>query len=458
MAKSSVRATAPDTVWMARGRYIGPSAEGVLRAHLPVLKANGAVHDHLELAAPEGPAGGAVFEARWLADGVTVRARLSVSPPGGRDHGQDWILVAEAEAPWNLSWPSPATRFWPEDIGTGWAHDAVPGLLLGAVNPLPADEKDLKRLLKDCGRRSWSIHVVVHEAMTTDERGRRPLTDVLPAALRHRVVEHRAAPEQFQIVNWALDDLGVQVPRGGAVVLPGAPPRPGYELRDFQVRTVFLDGTLPRELIDAVMRYAALPRPLPEEAERELSLLRDEWHLLTVEEELERSRRLVAYYAEALEAMTRSRDLYREAAERAHEALAEFRESGAAGAPVPAPRGEGSGRFSLRALTKPLERTLAGTKLFRPGDDADRPKTDAADERRPDETGGPKTDKSDGWRTGAPALPPAPPGPRALEAGSSAPAGSGTVPAPEPGASGGAGADGSAEGRSPSATGSPATS
>ncbi|CAM5746164.1 hypothetical protein SAFG77S_11868 [Streptomyces afghaniensis] len=39
-------------------------------------------------------------------------------------------------------------------------------------------------------------------------------------------------------------------------------------------------------------------------------------HLLTLEEELERQRGLVAMYAEALEAMTKSRDLYREAAER----------------------------------------------------------------------------------------------------------------------------------------------
>jgi hypothetical protein len=386
MAKSPTRATASDTVWLARGRHIGAAAEELLRQHLPKLKDGGAIHDHLELDAPEDGSGGRVFEARWLADGVVVRARLTVSPPDGRAEGRDWVLVAEAERPWDLGWPSPATLFWPEDPAAGWDHDVVPALRFRDINPLPTDERELKRLLKDCARHSWSIHVVVHEAMTTDERGRRPLADLLPPGLRHRVVEHRAAPEQFQIVNWALDDLGVQVPRGGAVVLPGAPARPGYEARDFSVRSVFLDGSRPVELIDAVMRFAGLPRPLPDGAEDAVSLLREQWHLLTVEEELAQARRLVAGYAEALEAMTRSRDLYREAAERAHEALTAYRESGDVPAPVPPPREETAGRFSLRALTRPLERTLAGAKLFRPADAdgpaGDRPRA-AGDPARP---------------------------------------------------------------------------
>ncbi|CAM5642528.1 PE-PGRS family protein OS=Streptomyces tendae OX=1932 GN=F3L20_17095 PE=4 SV=1 [Streptomyces tendae] len=51
----------------------------------------------------------------------------------------------------------------------------------------------MRRLLRDCARDPWYVHVVVHEAMTTDERGRVPLAHWLPPGLRHRVVEHRAA-------------------------------------------------------------------------------------------------------------------------------------------------------------------------------------------------------------------------------------------------------------------------
>ncbi|CAM5311021.1 PE-PGRS family protein OS=Streptomyces griseomycini OX=66895 GN=FHS37_005422 PE=4 SV=1 [Streptomyces griseomycini] len=74
-------------------------------------------------------------------------------------------------------------------------------------------------------------------------------------------------------------------------------------------------------------RFDALPRPLPDGAQDALTALREDWRLLTLEEELARERELVAMYAEALDAMTKSRDLYREAAERAHEALAAYRES-----------------------------------------------------------------------------------------------------------------------------------
>ncbi|WP_320783765.1 hypothetical protein [Streptomyces sp. CRN 30] len=371
MAKSpAAPATAPDSVWLARGHHTGSPAEELVRRRLAELKSAGVIHDHLEFDDPEETAGRHVFEARWLVAGdIVVRARLTVEPPDG-EGAQEWVLAAEAEWSWKLDWISPATVFWPEEPVGGsaaWDQDVVAGLRLRGTNRLPTDEKQLRRLLKDCVRQSWNIHVVVHEAMTPDERGLRPLAPLLPPGLRHRVVEHRAAPDQFQVVNWALGDLGVRVPRGGAVVLPGTPARPGYDAEDFAVRTVFLDGSEPTELIDTVVRYASLPRPLPAWAGEAVTELREQWHLLTVEEELDHARRLVAAYAEALEAMTKSRDLYREAADRAHEALAAYREEGPG--PVPAPREEPRPRerFSLRTLAKPLERARAGL-LGTPGD------------------------------------------------------------------------------------------
>ncbi|MGJ3558396.1 hypothetical protein ACR6C2_03165 [Streptomyces sp. INA 01156] len=164
-----------------------------------------------------------MFQARVRVTGaVTVRARLSLGPADG--DGQRWVLVAEAEQPWDPTWPSRGHVLAPGRPGPGLEHDAATGLRLGEVNPLPEDDKAVRRLLRDCARSAggngWNIHVVVHEAMTTDARGRLPLAYWLPSGLRHRVVEHRASPHQLRVVNWALRDSGVEVPRGGAVVLP----------------------------------------------------------------------------------------------------------------------------------------------------------------------------------------------------------------------------------------------
>ncbi|WP_327434290.1 hypothetical protein [Streptomyces sp. NBC_01236] len=327
MPKSSTdRATAPESVWLASGRHTGPAPQNVLRDNLRKLKAAGTIQDFLE-AENSAASDEHVFEARWLvADAVTVRARLTTDPREHADEERRWTLAAEADRPWDAAWSSPATMFWPEDRDFSWDHDRVEGLRLRDINPLPKEDAALRRLLRDAARHSWSINVVVHEAMTTDDRGRLPLARLLPPGLRHRVVEHRAAPEQFQAVNWALYDVGTRVPRGGAVILPGTPARLGYDEQDFSVRSVFLDGSEPTELLDKVVGYAALPWPLPDEAAEALNALRQDWHLLTLEEELAHARSLVSAYAEALDAMTKSRDLYREATERAHAALAEVKE------------------------------------------------------------------------------------------------------------------------------------
>ncbi|MFF7594899.1 hypothetical protein [Streptomyces mirabilis] len=352
---STARATAPETVWLAGGRHVGPAPLEILRENLRRLKADETIHDFLEAEDPSN-AEGHVFEARWLVDdAVPVRARLTTD---GREHAAEttrWTLVAEAERPWDLAWPSPATMFWPEGNEVPWDHDIVAGLRLRDINPLPQEDKALRRLLKEAAQHSWSINVVIHEAMTTDESGRLPLARLLPPGLRHRVVEHRAAPEQFQTVNWALYDLGVRVPRGGAVILPGSPARPGYDEQDCTVRSVFLDGSEPTELLEKVVRYAALPRPLPETAEDALTGLREDWKLLTLEE----ARALVAVYAEALDAMTKSRDQYREATELAHAALAELRDlrTSASGAHETSAGQEGN---PLHQLTRTFQR-VAGT-------------------------------------------------------------------------------------------------
>ncbi|GGN80781.1 hypothetical protein GCM10011579_066690 [Streptomyces albiflavescens] len=356
MSKSrTVRTTAPETLWLAGGHHTGPAPQEALRANLRKLKADETIHDFLETE-NSTEADGHVFEARWLVDdAVTVRARLATDGRDLVDAERRWTLAAEAERPWDPAWPSPATMFWPEKSEIAWDHDIVAGLRLQDINPLPQDDKALRRLLKDAGRNSWSINVVVHEAMTPDQRGRLPLARLLPPGLRHRVVEHRAAPEQLQAVNWALYDLGVRVPRGGAVILPGTPARQGYEKQDFTVRSVFLDGSEPTELLDKVVQYAALPWPLPEAAEEAFTALRQNWHLVTLEEELAHARALVSAYAEALDAMTKSRDRYREAADLAHAALAEIKEFRGAVSPAGEESRQHDGN-SLHQLTRTIQR------------------------------------------------------------------------------------------------------
>ncbi|MGI5380346.1 hypothetical protein ACQEV2_40150 [Streptomyces sp. CA-251387] len=382
----SARPTTPPSVWLARGRHLGPAAEDVLRLSLRQLKDSGVIDDFLD-DSPEAPeAEGArqqIFEARWrVAGSVTVRARLTVEP--GSDDGQEWVLAAEAEAPWDPRWPSPAAMFWPEEPDAAWDHEAVTDLRLRDINPLPSDDKAVRRVLRDAARDGWSIHVVVHEAMTPDRRGRVPLAGMLPPSLRHRVVEHRAAPSQLRVVNWALRDFDVQVPRGGAVVLPGTPVPSDYDVDDFAVRTVFLDGSEPAELIHAVTRFAALRRPLPDGGEEAVTALREDWRLLTLEEELARERKLVAMYAEALEAMTKSRDLYREAAEQAHAALAAYRESadtvsGASPRPPADPPAS-----PLQQLTRTFERLKSSARSRKPASEADGAGEGSAVEEQPE--------------------------------------------------------------------------
>ncbi|MGW1797099.1 hypothetical protein ACWCQN_14050 [Streptomyces sp. NPDC001984] len=370
----------PSTLWPARGHHAGPGAEDILRRNLRRLKESGVLDDFAEPPVPEGDPD-RVFEARWRVGGdVTVRARLTLVPQQGREDGPEWLLVAEAERPWDERWPSPITMFWPED-DTDWDHHhGVAGLRLREVNPLPADDKDMRRVLKAAARESWAVQLVVHEAMTPDECGRLPLARLLPPGLRHRVVEHRAAPQQLRAVNWALRDLGVEVPRGGAVVLPPDPAPPGYDAREFSVRSVFLDGSEPTELVDVLRRFTALPKPLPQGAGEALTGLRENWTLMTLEEELAHERRLVVMYAEALEAMTRSRDLYREAAERAQEALAAYRDvpdRAAAPQEVPGPRTASP----FQQLTRTFGRLKGAAKGLRPTNGtADTPDGDVADE------------------------------------------------------------------------------
>ncbi|MFJ7067825.1 hypothetical protein [Streptomyces sp. NPDC101115] len=376
MAKSSPSSTtAPDTAWLARGRHLGPEAERDVRRNLIALKAAGVIDDFLDLdpveaarstdlfprdaSADPGPSARRLFEARWrVTDGATVRAQLTTYEPVSRrgDGGDEvaWVLAAEAERPWDARWLSPATVFWPDSDRVAWDHDSVSGVRLRAANHLPKDDGELRRMLRECARQSWFIHVVVHEAMTPDALGRRPVTAFLPPGLKHRVVEHRATPEQALIADFALKrELGVGLPRGGAVVLPSTPQAAGYEAERFTVRDVFLDGTEPTELLCKITEYASLPRPLPTDAEAALTRLRQGWHLLTQEEELVHARAMVTRYAKALQAMTESCDLYREAAESALAALAEA--TGRSGPPeTPAPAAVDQETAPRKAFTKRL--------------------------------------------------------------------------------------------------------
>ncbi len=82
---ATARPTVPPTVRTTRGRYVGERADETLRRGLSALKAAGAIDDFLEL--PEDDTKpDLVFESRTrVGDGVTVRARLALSPPGRRD-------------------------------------------------------------------------------------------------------------------------------------------------------------------------------------------------------------------------------------------------------------------------------------------------------------------------------------------------------------------------------------
>ncbi|MEU3372591.1 hypothetical protein ABZ734_19245 [Streptomyces sp. NPDC006660] len=377
MAKNSSSATTvPDTAWLGRGRHFGPEPELDVRRNLIALQAAGVLDAFLDLdpaeaarstvlhprdeSADPGPLARRAFEARWrVAGDVPVRAQLTTYDPESRrkeGEGVTWVLAAEAECAWDMNWLSPATMFWPDSDRVAWDHDTVADLRLRTTNHLPKDDDELRHLLRDCTRQSWYIHVVVHEAMTPDVKGQQPISTFLPPSLRHRVIEHRGTPEQAQIADFAMKrELSVRMPRGGAVVLPSAGQGPEYDAERYTVRTVFLDGSQPTELLDRIKEFSVLPRPMPADAERALTRLRQGWHLLTPDEELVHAQAMVTKYAEALDAMTTSRDLYREAAEAAQAALAE--PSGGDGLlRTPVPRPLKADASPLTALTKAFGR------------------------------------------------------------------------------------------------------
>ncbi|MEV0126704.1 hypothetical protein AB0I16_35065 [Streptomyces sp. NPDC050703] len=377
MARNSTPpTTVPDTAWLGRGRHLGPEPEQDVRRNLIALKAAGVLDDFLDLdpaeaarstvlhprdeSADPGPSARRCFEARWrVGDDVTVRAQLTTYDPEVRrkdGEGVIWILAAEADQAWDAHWPSPATMFWPDSERVPWDHDTVPGVRLRTTNHLPKDDDELRHRLRDCTRQSWFVHVVVHEAMTPDAVGEQPLTTFLPPSLRHRVVEHRGTPDQAQIADFAMKrELSVRMPRGGAVILPTVPQAAEYDADHFTVRSVFLDGSRPSELLEKIGEFAALPREMPAEAERALTRLRQGWHLLTQDEELVHAQAMVTKYAEALEAMTNACDLYREAAEAAQAALAEA--TGGDGVARPSAPGHTKADHSpLSALTKAFGR------------------------------------------------------------------------------------------------------
>ncbi|MET8685626.1 hypothetical protein ABZV77_15525 [Streptomyces sp. NPDC004732] len=378
MAKNSTSSTTvPDTAWLGRGRHLGPEPEQDVRRNLIALKAAGVLDDFLDLdpkeaarstvlhprdeSADPGPSARRLFEARWhVTDDITVRAQLTTYDSENRrkeGEGVAWVLAAEAEQVWDAHWPSPATMFWPDSDQVPWDHDATSDLRLRSTNHLPKDDDELRHLLRDCTRQSWYVHVVVHEAMTPDAKGQQPISTFLPRSLRHQVVEHRGTPEQAQIADFAMKrELSVRMPRGGAVVLPMAPQSPEYDAERFTVRSVFLDGSEPTELLDRVKEFAALPRPLSTEAEQALTRLRQGWHLLTPEEELTHAQDMVTKYAEALDAMTTSRDLYREAADAAQAALAEVSGGDGTSAPTATGQAKADGGSPLNAFTKAFGR------------------------------------------------------------------------------------------------------
>jgi len=373
---SSSSMTVPDTVWLARGRHPGPEPEQDVRRNVIALKAAGVLDDFLDLdpaeatrstalypreeSAGPGPSARRLFEARWrVADGVMVRAQLTTYGHGARrtdDEGITWVLAAEAERAWDPGWPSPATMFWPDSDRVAWDHGFVPGVRLRTVNRLPEDQNEMRRRLRDCSRDTWYVHVVVHEAMTPDAKGQQPVSAFLAPSLRHRVMEHRATPAQAQVADFAMKrELDVRMPRGGAVVLPAQPRSRDHDAEHFSVHSVFLDGSEPTELLGLVEEFAALPRPLPEGAEQALTQLRRGWHLLTPDEELAHAQAMVVKYAEALDAMKKSCDLYQEAAEAAQAALAEFTGGDGTLRP-PVPETARTGSSPLNAIRKGLDR------------------------------------------------------------------------------------------------------
>ncbi|MCS0635556.1 hypothetical protein NX801_07760 [Streptomyces sp. LP05-1] len=316
----------PDTVWHVRGACTAVRPAQTIEKWLARQTEKGEVETFTRVPPPDPDSDRVVFEALWFPEArVHVRARLLLltgdrgeEMPAHRPHS--WQLIAEATRPWDWSWPSPATMFWPETIDVGWDQVAArPWWRYRLCNPVPSiDEARLTLRLAVQAESDIHVFTTVSEegvrGLRQGEEPEPPLMRYRAASLLGRVVEHRIAPHVLDVVN---QQLPTPIEPGDALIIPSRAHRAGLRPADLRIRGALNRPGRPPELMAALHRYAELPRPAGTAARAGIALLRESF---TLDPENTPEGRLAAAVGQYVEARVELRDVRTELADARREA------------------------------------------------------------------------------------------------------------------------------------------
>ncbi|MFJ3182585.1 hypothetical protein ACIPJN_29920 [Streptomyces sp. NPDC086796] len=241
------------------------------------------------------------FDAAWTTpDGARVRARMTLAadPGTGRDAVAYEIdsssavpgaitITAEADRPWDFTWPSPATMF----LDRKWVWGPRP-TEFGASNPAGsflASGVDL--MIADLNRLPWCTTVISHDPRPWEPPARQQpepsLVRRLPSGLLGRIVEIRVHGPDAATADRFLARRGLSLEYGGATLIPSSTLRHDLSPSELVVPSQNL-GVLQvggqSALGDAAARVAAAPWRSTAAAWEAVVDLRDNW---LMEEEAE---------------------------------------------------------------------------------------------------------------------------------------------------------------------------
>ncbi|MFI0742496.1 hypothetical protein ACH4PU_31130 [Streptomyces sp. NPDC021100] len=229
-----------------------------------------------------------MFEARWrLGKDATVRARMTLTGFGDSLFNT-WEIIAEATEPWDWTWPSPVTMFWPKSSDATWDILGARGLFRYRI----ANLVDCAEAARETIRTALDAQADIHVLTTDDEvedlgRPIMPLVRYLPASFVGRLIEHRVAPWALSAVNRELKPLGLQLPAAGALIVPQRPRLAQIRPTDLVIAQARFSLGRPQALIDAVIRHARFPRHVGADLHRHIALLREQFTLATDQEVVE---------------------------------------------------------------------------------------------------------------------------------------------------------------------------
>ncbi|PPS89437.1 hypothetical protein [Streptomyces sp. MH60] len=300
----------PDTVWSTRGRSRVPNFIQSIQARTEDLRQQSRI---LQLREFDPDGAGACrdwwwgFDAAWRTDdGACIRARLQISPdkaetvqakatkkslsqPGAAPVGMGWLLTAEADQPWQEQWPSPLEMFF--DLAKNSLKDSffsmcdwASGQLTLTDSTLSSQDVPTRDTLAELTSYAPYITVLTHDWQHMDDIREESVPGVvklLPPSLTGRVVETLLWGDQDQEVNAELGDLKVQVPWGGAVIVPNRPRPEGWPLTDCVIRRPPGGGIeqLQKEVAEAVVRYSRLPVHYERDVRAEIEDFHANWAL-----------------------------------------------------------------------------------------------------------------------------------------------------------------------------------